>query len=202
MKIHPVRTASGTVIHNPPIARFLFDDTRMAPIWLVIRVLLGWQWLASGVNKLRNPAWMQTGEALQGFWMNAIGTGGETEVKYDWYRSFLQGLLDSGSYTWFAKVVAFGETAVGIALIIGAFVGVAAFMAGFMNWNYIMAGAASSNGLFFAAAVLLILAWKTAGYLGLDRYLFRAFGTPWTPDRKAQEQEAQESSISYTPRTT
>jgi thiosulfate dehydrogenase (quinone) large subunit len=198
MKIHPVKTASGTVIHNPPIVRFLFDDTRFAVVWLVVRVLLGWQWLQSGVNKLGNPAWMQTGEALKGFWQNAIGTGSETEIKYDWYRSFLQGMLDNGSYTWFAKLVAVGETAVGIALIIGAFVGVAAFMGGFMNFNYIMAGSASSNGLFFAAAVLLILAWKTAGYIGLDRFLLRSLGTPWTADRRAQEQDA----ANYNPKLT
>jgi uncharacterized protein YjbJ (UPF0337 family) len=40
-----------------------------------------------------------------------------------------------------------GEVLVGIALIIGAFVGVAAFFVALMNWNYIMVGTASSNGL-------------------------------------------------------
>jgi len=27
--------------------------------------------------------------------------------------------------------------------------------------------------------VLLILAWKNAGYIGLDRYLLPLLGTPW-----------------------
>jgi thiosulfate dehydrogenase [quinone] large subunit len=68
---------------------------------------------------------------------------------------------------------------IGIALIIGAFVGVAAFLGGFMNWNFIMAGSASSNGLLFALAVILTLAWKVAGWYGLDRYLLPRLGTPW-----------------------
>ncbi len=43
-----------------------------------------------------------------------------------------------------------------------------------------MAGAASTNGMLFAIAVVLILAWKVAGWYGLDRYLLPLLGTPWT----------------------
>jgi thiosulfate dehydrogenase [quinone] large subunit len=88
-------------------------------------------------------------------------------------------MLDAGAYTWFAKLVAVGELVVGVALIIGAFVGVAAFFGAFMNWNYIMAGSASSNALFGLAAILLILAWKTAGYYGLDRFILPRLGMTW-----------------------
>ena len=73
----------------------------------------------------------------------------------------------------------FGELAIGVLLILGAFTGIAAFAGSFMNWNYVMAGVASSNMFLFAFAVLLILAWKTAGYWGLDRFLLPRLGTPW-----------------------
>jgi len=33
--------------------------------------------------------------------------------------------------------------------------------------------------VFFLAAVLLVLAWRNAGYYGLDRYVLPALGTPW-----------------------
>jgi thiosulfate dehydrogenase [quinone] large subunit len=33
--------------------------------------------------------------------------------------------------------------------------------------------------VFFMAAVLLVLAWRNAGYYGLDRYILPALGTPW-----------------------
>jgi thiosulfate dehydrogenase (quinone) large subunit len=155
----------------------------MAPVWLVVRVLLGYSWLSSGWGKLNNPAWMQTGEALKGFWTNAVAIpeAGKPPIAFDWYRSFLQGLLDSGAYTWFAKLIALGETLIGIALILGLFVGIAAFFAALMNWNFVMAGAASTNALLGLAAVLLLLAWKVAGYYGLDRLLLPRLGTPWQP---------------------
>ncbi len=181
MSEHIVKTARGTVVTNPPIARLVFDDTRFAAIWLVVRVLLGVSWVQAGLHKLQDPAWMQTGSALMGYWKNQvqIPAKGSPPIAFDWYRSFIQSLLDAGTYAWFAKLVAIGETVVGVALILGIFTGIAAFFGGFMNWNYIMAGSASTNPLLFLAAILLILAWKTAGYWGGDRFLLPLLGTPW-----------------------
>jgi thiosulfate dehydrogenase [quinone] large subunit len=175
------RFKESQIIQDPPLARFLFSDTRSAPLWTVIRVLLGLAWLQPALGKLSNPAWVETGEALKGFWVNAvqIPAQGKPPIAFDWYRSFIQGMLDAGAYTWFAKLVVAGELLVGIALIVGAFVGIAAFFSAFMNWNFIMAGAASSNGLLLVAAVLLILAWKVAGQIGADFFLLRWLGTPW-----------------------
>ncbi len=181
MALRTIKTKQGTEVSNPPLARLLFDDVRLAPVWLIIRVLLGWAWIDASIHKLSSPAWMQTGEALKGFWAGALD-----KTSFVWYRQFLQGLLDSGSYVWFAKLVAIGEFTVGVALVLGAFIGVAAFMAGFMNWNFIMAGSASVNPLYFVAAIVLILAWKTAGYYGADRFLLPLLGTPWGRAKKTQ----------------
>ncbi len=90
-------------------------------------------------------------------------------------------LLDNQAYTWFAKVAMLGEFAIGIALVLGAFTGLAAFFGGFLNWNFVMAGTASSNALLFAIATWLVLAWKTAGWIGLDGRLLPLLGTPWRP---------------------
>lgn len=68
---------------------------------------------------------------------------------------------------------------IGLGLIVGAFVGITAFFGALMNWNFIIAGAASTNGLLFTLAILLMLAWKVAGYIGLDYYLLPVLGTPW-----------------------
>ncbi len=178
---HVVRTKRGGLITNPPLARFLFEDTRFAWFWLIVRVLLGIAWIDASLHKLSSPAWMQTGDALKGFWQNAVGVGAtaKTSIAFDWYRGFIQSLLDSGSYVWFAKLVAVGEFTIGVCLILGLFTGIAAFLGGFMNWNFLMAGSASTNPLLFLAAILLILAWKTAGFWGLDRFLLPALGTPW-----------------------
>jgi thiosulfate dehydrogenase [quinone] large subunit len=48
-----------------------------------------------------------------------------------------------------------------------------------MNMSFLLAGTVSTNPLLFCMGILLILAWKNAGYLGLDRFLLPAFGTPW-----------------------
>src|SRR5262245_35128385 len=138
MSTQPIVTSKGRIIEDPPLAKFLFSDTRMAPVWLIVRVLVGLSWLDAASHKLGSPAWMDTGEALKGFWTAAvqIPDTGRPPVAFDWYRSFLQGMLDSGSYVWFAKLIAIGEFAVGVGLIIGAFVGIAAFFGGLMNWNF------------------------------------------------------------------
>jgi len=120
---------------------------------------------------------------LQGFWTKAAAipaAPAKPAITYDWYRAFIQFMLDNGWYSWFAPLVAGGEFLIGVALILGAFVGIAAFFGGFLNWNFVMAGAASTNGMLFALAIVLILAWKVAGWYGLDRFLLPLLGTPWT----------------------
>ncbi len=176
-----VLTNKGTVVSDPPIARFMFDDTRFSAVWLVVRILVGWPWLQAGWTKLTEPGWMDGGAALKGFWETVLGLHtGKPLPTYNWYESFINALYQAGAWDWFAKLVVIGELAVGILLILGAFTGIAAFLGSFMNWNYVMAGVASSNMFLFAFAVLLILAWKTAGYWGLDRFLLPRLGTPWT----------------------
>ncbi len=142
-----ITTRQGIFVQDPPLARLLFSDSRAGWLWLLLRLWLGYTWIQSSLGKLTNPKWVETGEALQGYWLNAvkIPETGRPPISFDWYRSFIQFLLDTQSYTWFAKLVAYGEVLIGIALIIGAFTGIAAFFGAFMNWNFIMAGSASGN---------------------------------------------------------
>jgi thiosulfate dehydrogenase (quinone) large subunit len=81
------------------------------------------------------------------------------------------------------KVIAFGETAVGLGLIFGAFTGIAAVAGAFMNLNYMLAGTTSTNPVLLLLGFLLVLAWKTAGYYGLDYFLLPRLGTPWRVQR-------------------
>ncbi len=181
MTTHYPTTVRGRTIQDPAIARFLFSDVRSAWIWAILRVWLGYAWFSASLHKISDPAWVGNGEALKGFWMNSvkIPETGKAAIAYDWYRTFLTYLLDHQAYTWFGKLVAYGELLIGIGLIIGAFVGIAAFFGALLNWNFIMAGAASTNGLLLVAAILLVLAWKVAGYYGADFYLLRWLSVPW-----------------------
>ena len=57
-----------------------------------------------------------------------------------------------------------------------------------MNMAFMLAGTTSTNPVLAILGVLLILAWKNAGYIGLDRFLLSLLGTPWkqTPPAAAK----------------
>jgi len=171
-----ITTRSGKPIQGPAFVQKLFSNPWAGLLWLPIRVWLGWQWLEAGLHKFASPAWMQTGVALKGFWAAAVAipATGQAPIHYAWYRSFLQMMIDTQAYTWFAKLVTLGEIAVGIGMILGIFAGFSSFMGGVMNWAYIMAGSASVNPMFLVLEVLLVVAWKVSGFFGADYFLL-----PW-----------------------
>ncbi len=168
-------------IEGPSFARFLFNNSRAGLLWLPIRIFVGFEWLDAGTHKLTGAGWLDGGSSLLGFWQSAvkIPDTGRPAITFEWYRGFLQILIDNHAQTWFSYVIVFGEIAVGVALVVGALTGVAAFFGAFMNMSFLLAGSASTNPVMFTLAVGLILAWKVAGYYGLDRYLLPMLGTPW-----------------------
>ncbi len=48
---------------------------------------------------------------------------------------------------------------------------------------YFTSGSAGRNGVFILLGLLLIVAWRVAGYLGADYFVLPALGTPWAPGR-------------------
>jgi len=168
-------------VKDPVGWRLLLGNVYLALFWLPVRFFVGRDWLSAGWHKITDPEWTQSGAALQAYWQRAaaIPESGHPAITYDWFRQFLQYMLDNGWYTWFAKLIAFGEALVGLGLLVGALVGIAAFFGTVMNFSFMLAGSASSNPVLFGLAVFLILAWKVAGYWGLDRWLLPILGTPW-----------------------
>ncbi|HLF78047.1 MAG TPA: DoxX family membrane protein [Dehalococcoidia bacterium] len=171
-------------LQDPAWFTFFFGNVITAPVWAVARIYIGWQWLQAGWHKVDGNGWLnQDGAALQSFWQRivAVPEQGQPAIKYDWYREFIQYMLDHEWYTWFAWIVALGETVIGVALIVGAFTGLAALAGATMNFNFLLAGSASTNPVLFLIAILLILSWKVSGFIGVDRWLLPALGTPWEP---------------------
>jgi thiosulfate dehydrogenase [quinone] large subunit len=167
-------------VDDPVWWKLLLGNVYFALLWLPLRFFVGREWLAAGEHKVRDEAW-GSGESLAGYWTNAVAVPeqGRPAITYGWYRDFLQYMLDHKWYTWFADVIAWGEVLVGIGLLVGALVGIAAFFGTVMNFSFQLAGSASTNPVLFGLSVFLILAWKVAGYWGLDRYLLPLLGTPW-----------------------
>jgi len=167
-------------IPEPSITRFLFADTRMAPVWLLLRVYLGYLWLMAGIGKLTEGGWIGEGAggAIKGFSQGAMAqTTGEHPQVTQWYASFLENVVIPNAAV-FSYVVTFGEILVGLGLIFGLFTGIAAFFGGFMNASYVFAGVAGANPLMFLLAVLIMMAWRVAGYWGLDHWALPMLGVP------------------------
>jgi thiosulfate dehydrogenase [quinone] large subunit len=175
-------TQTAGQVDDPAGWKLLLGNTFFAIAWMPVRFFVGQEWLTAGEHKVRDDAWMDGGSALKGYFERAVAVpeGGRPAITYGWFRDFLQYLLDHESYAWFAKVVAVGEVLVGLGLIAGALVGIAAFFGTLMNFNFQLAGSASTNPVLFGLGVFLVLGWKVAGFWGLDRYLLRLVGTPWS----------------------
>lgn len=169
------------IIEESPLSKFFFSDTKAAWLWLFVRVYLGVEWLVAGWEKVTNPSWVgpHAGAAIQGFVKGALTktAGPHPDVSF-WYAWFLHNFVVPHPHAW-SFVIAYGELLVGVALVIGALTGIAAFFGLFMNLNYLLAGTVSVNPILFTLSIALILAWKVAGWVGLDRWLLPLLGTPW-----------------------
>lgn len=170
---------------DPPISRILFSTTYFSWLWLIARLYVGYQWLIAGWEKVQNPLWIgpHAGGALKGFLMGSLAkTSGAHPDVSNWYAWFVSHSV-LANLPLFSHMIAFGELFVGIALILGIFTGIAAFFGAFMNMNYLFAGTISTNPILFLIELFLILAWKVAGWYGLDRYVLPLLGTPWKPGK-------------------
>ncbi len=174
---------SAVQIPEPKISKLLFADTRLAWLWLIVRVYVGWEWLSAGWGKLHNAAWVgdTAGQALSGFLKGALAkTAGAHPDVQGWYGMFLEKFVLTHPVVW-AHIITYGELLVGVGLILGAFTGIAAFFGVFMNMNYLFAGTVSSNPVLALLGLFVVFAWRTAGWWGADRWLLPWLGAPWSP---------------------
>jgi thiosulfate dehydrogenase [quinone] large subunit len=177
----PLHAERAATIGEPGPAHFLFHDLRSAPLWLVVRLYVGFAWMEAGIHKVTDGKWaFGDGTGLLGYWKGAVAIPqtGTPKISYDWYRDFLNFLIGNNAHTWFAPIIAWGEVLVGLGLIFGVLTGWAAFFGMMMNMSFMLAGSASTNPVLFALSVLLILAWRVAGYLGGDRFVLPTLGVP------------------------
>jgi thiosulfate dehydrogenase (quinone) large subunit len=189
-----------TQIPEPQIAKFLFADTRMAWLWLIVRLYVGYEWLTAGLDKLTGYSftidafgqkvgspWVfgaHDGAAIKGFVGGALAqTAGAHPAVQGWYGWLLQNFVLPNAAL-FAYMVTFGEVLIGLGLIFGCLTGIAAFFGVFMNMNFLLSGAVSINPVIGFLALFLILAWRIGGYWGLDRWVLPLLGTPWTGSLK------------------
>jgi thiosulfate dehydrogenase [quinone] large subunit len=167
--IHPSRTPDQ--FHEPRWARFLFASTTAAWLWLVVRLYIASVFLPAGWDKITSGKWLfGDGAPIQALVGNAIAATGTP----GWYAWFLQNVVQPNAGL-FATLVALGEFAVGLGLLVGLLTGIAAFFGVFINANFILAGSLGVNPALVMLGLLLVVAWRNAGWIGLDRWFI-----PWT----------------------
>lgn len=165
---------------EPTITKFLYASKWMAPVYLIIRVYVGWAWLTAGWGKVTNPAWVgsDAGTAVRGYLSGAIARSqGDAPSVTVWYAWMIEHIFLPMAPL-MSYLVAFGEVIIGVALILGLLTGAAAFFGGLMNVAFLFAGTLSTNPLLFVLATWLVLAWRVAGYYGLDRWILPMLGAP------------------------
>lgn len=181
LKAKGVRSVTkGVFYQEPSISKFLFASRYLAPAWMVLRIYLGWMWLTAGWGKVTSPAWVgeNAGAAVTGFLTNALTlTGGDHPSVAGWYAWLIEQVFLPNAAL-MSYLVAFGEVLIGLALILGFLTGASAFLGGLMNASFLLAGTLSTNPIMFILATWLVLAWRVAGYYGLDYFVLPLLGAP------------------------
>ena len=119
--LHPTLTPEQ--FREPRWAQFLFASSRAAWLWLVLRLYLAYVFLPAGWGKITGGKWLfGDGAPIQGL----IGGAIASEDTPGWYVWFLQNIVQPNA-SLFATLVALGEFAVGLGLLVGLLTGIAAF---------------------------------------------------------------------------
>ena len=131
---------------------------------------MAYVYLPAGWGKITSGKWLfGDGSPIQGL----VGGAISSEDTPAWYGWFLENIVQPNA-SLFATLVALGETAIGLGLLVGLLTGIAGFAAVFVNGNFVLAGALGSNPALIILGALLALAWRNAGWIGLDRWFI-----PW-----------------------
>lgn len=153
---------------------WLRSNTVAAWLLATVRTYLGYQWLTSGWGKITD------GFNAEGFLLGAIEkSGGEHPAVQGWWASFLEHFALPRVEV-FNVLVPWGETLVGLGLILGLFTWTAALFGMVMNFAYLFSGTISTNPQMLLLEIFIVVAGANAGRIGLDAYVIpylrRRFG--------------------------
>src|SRR4029079_10396981 len=123
--------------------------------------------LPAGWGKITSGKWLfGDGSPIQGLVGGAIAS----EDTPGWCVWFLQNIVVPNASI-FATLVALGEFAIGLGLLVGLLTGIAAFFAVFMCANFVLSGVLGQNPALIVLGLFLVVGWRNAGWIGLDRWL-------------------------------
>jgi len=143
---------------------WLRTSKAMAIVWTAARVWLGIMWMEAGVAKIfgaENPAFLHNnGAGVAGFASHGVAA-------YSWWGSFLHSFVvpNAGAI---GVLVAFGEFAIGVGLVLGLFTRVAAIASLLLLFTYVMSGTASVCAFYALFSIVILATWRTSSWIGAD----------------------------------
>jgi thiosulfate dehydrogenase (quinone) large subunit len=168
------------------LSAWLYRSHVASVLWLAVRLWLGYEWFNAGYQKIwgseKAAFWFGHGAAVKGFATAGVlgSASGKGGASYGWWAGFLHNFVVPNA-SWIGRLISVGELLIGVALILGLLTGVAAFAGLSLNIIYMFSGSAGVNPMYAIAALFLVLAWRNAGWFGLDRFVLR--GTTWSRNR-------------------
>jgi len=159
-------------------------------LWLAVRIWLGYEWLHAGIEKVFGEAsavWVgpKAGAAVAPFLKGAIAKSALADgfdplktphpAVNEWYATLARDVFVPNAAL-LSYLVAIGEVAIGLALILGILTRFSSMMSVLLGLALLMAGATSTLPQMLALSVALAAVGGVAiGYYGLD-YFVRPIG--------------------------
>lgn len=153
------------------IVRWSFTNRFASPIWLAVRLYLGYMWFIMGLTKI--GAGFLTSDPI-GDILKLVGNG-ILPVPVETFRPVAQLLVDFGASPLLSFSMPFLEMAIALSFVSGVLIVPAAVGAIFLNVTFILSGIGQIqlDGRFIALQLLLILAFRIVSYIGIERLAVR-----------------------------
>lgn len=164
-------TGSAALERARAIVTWPFASRYTAPVWLALRLYLGFIWLQFGIRKLET-GWL-TSDPMGGV-LKHIASGA-LQVPWAPFKDFATFLVDAGLTPYLSMSMPFMEIAVALAFFSGIMVLPAAVGGAILLTNFILSGIGTMafDGRLLIGHLLLILAFRAAGLIGFERLALR-----------------------------
>jgi thiosulfate dehydrogenase (quinone) large subunit len=147
--------------------KFLRENKISAAILTVIRIYLGYSWFTAGFHKITGG--FDASGFLKGVTANPV-KGPDGNMVYGWYVEFLKDIALPNADV-FNILVPWGETLIGLGLLLGCLTTAAMFFGLVMNFSFFLAGTVSHNPTDIFLGFIILTAGYNAGRFGLDRWV-------------------------------
>src|SRR5262245_33258339 len=149
------------------VVRWPFTNRYAAPIWLLVRLYVGWIFLTMALGKIQTGflASDQIGPMLK------LVANGTISIPLPFYRDVAATLVDLGVTPMISFSMPFLELAVAIAMFTGILTPLAAIGALLLNITFVLSGIGNLtfDGPYMLAEILMAMAYPVVGVIGFQK---------------------------------